>query len=208
MRSNTITEKPIYNGLAVKASPGYGLHTEILQDNERVMREALHDHSKVFAIMLTVKHPDDREYATDNKNWSRAVKSVVGKLERKKLDPLYAWCIEKNHGDVNHHYHMLMLLNGHKTQDARGHRSMFAKTWANTIEVDSADELVHCSDGGNLRGGTVLKRGDEETFNSVFEHASYLAKTRSKGNIPPGVRQYGSSNTRNKHRGRRIEHGE
>jgi len=166
-----------------------GNYQEILQSINKLLTTMTNKHNKVLFVRFDITYPQEGLYPNDNKLLSRFIEALKVHCKRKNLDPHYLWVREQASSD-HPHYHVILLLNGNKTQNPRGIFNKASELWGNCLDVD-ASGLVHY--------GTYLmiKRNTPEfnqTFQDCFSHASYLAKAYSKGSAPQGVREMGMSN--------------
>ncbi len=192
MRRSKITEDPKIHEKPVNAGPGKPVHGEIVDGVNTVMEDYLERHNKAYAFMLTLNYPDGGEHPDTNTACRKFLKTFKTDRARHKLDPAYVWVTEKG---KNIHHHVAVFLNGNKTMAPHNHLEVAKRIWANTLKRPSADGLVNLCGNNHIRGHLIL-RGDSAAEADAFHHLSYLAKTRSKDEVPEGVRHWGRTRTR------------
>ncbi|MBU1387741.1 MAG: inovirus Gp2 family protein [Proteobacteria bacterium] len=185
-----------------------GFYINILDSLQRLFNTMFYRHSQVFVIRLDLTYPTGIQYPHDNVLFSRFIEALTlycKRIRKSKrtgnlvgdYDPMYLWTREDS-GTGQHHFHILLLLNGNKIQNGRGISEKAKELWNGCLGVH-AEGLVHlCMPGGayDQYGGVKLVRGSidfPELFENVFKWTSYLAKVYSKGNGPKHVKEYGMS---------------
>ena len=97
---------------------------------------------------------------------------------------------------MNHHYHLILLIDSSQTQQYRHHLERAERIWNQVIGFPEAKGLVNFCEkdkhGNPQKNGIKIRRNDSETFNAVYNWASYLAKINTKGTAPVGVREWGA----------------
>lgn len=119
------------------------------------------------------------------------------KLERTKQNELHPWflhAIEKSSDRENleyEHLHILVLLNGNRTQKIQNHWKALEKIWYKQLEFDYNRNkgLVQLPKKNNdqFYNGTMLCRNSStflDEFIDVFRFSSYLIKKEQKDNVP------------------------
>ena len=100
-----------------------------------------------------------------------------------------------------HHYHCVYLLDGNKTASPHNHLKKAEELWVKAVGAPEGTKglVDYCDkarDGSPQRNAIMLRRISDkvvENYDEAFYHASYLAKIRTKGHAPKGVRQYGGT---------------
>ena len=199
---NTTLHSTSYNGHQLMTSARYepAFYLPILQNTEALLNDMIARHSQVFVMMLVLKFPYDshREYQKDNALLSRFLEAFTRNLDRAGYDPKYLWVREESSYDQVH-YHLMIMVNGNKIQDAYGKLLIKAQElWGNCLGVDGPGYVHHCRTGDyvNEYGGIKIRRNSPEfqqNYANCFHWASYLAKCSGKENTPSYVNRYGYS---------------
>lgn len=177
-----------------------GFHIVILEKIASILQYMVSKHNKVFFTMFVLKYPAGFVYMDPSSNslLSRFLESLILAYKRKGCDPKYLWVREQsNTGQF--HYHLMLLFDGNKIQNAYGVLDYATRLWANCLMVENGKGLVHlCEPGGDKfrYGGIMIRRFEweyETDYKKCFEAASYLAKRYSKGQSPAYVNEYGMS---------------
>lgn len=119
--------------------------------------------------------------------------------EQNKLHPCYLYAIEKssenknieNERDHYEHLHILLLLNGNRTQNIQNHLKALEKIWYKQLGIDYNLNrgLVQLPkrNNGEFYNGTMICRNSPaflDEFVDVFRFSSYLIKKEQKDNVP------------------------
>lgn len=203
MRKSNVITGPHYRGYPLLESNkmGIGVHQEILDKVQAILRTMTSSHNKVFFMRFDVRFPQQGGYPQDNRLFEGFIASFVKNLKRHGLSPMYLWVREQSSNAYQHHYHCCLWLNGSLTQSTYSHLLKAEELWAKALCLPKGtkgliDYCDHSWDGQCQPNGIMIRRGSsdfESKFNQCFEWSSYLAKTVTKGNCPPGVRQFGCS---------------
>ena len=148
---------------------GLGHYLPQLEQTVGQMDAMLSHHSKVLVVRT-----DLHLYvgSDDNKPMSDFIRRL-----RKKLSSMghkhfgYIWCREQNVSDVQH-YHLAVMVDGNKMRHPHhliGLIEYFWETWG------------HVKPYVPQNCYSLIKRGDDEAFQKVFDRLSYLAKVATKG---------------------------
>lgn len=177
-----------------------GFYTEILEPIDSLMEHMVGKYSQVLFVRFDLTYPanTDFSYQNDNNLFSRFIGSLTRQCKRWGFDPQYLWARELSPHTGQFHYHVMMLLNGRKIQDANIIFNHAIKLWNGYFGRDSKGGLVHkCKEGKYIQYGGIKIRRNAPDFPQVldncFERASYLAKCYTKGQSPAGVNEFGSS---------------
>ncbi|UDQ99430.1 inovirus-type Gp2 protein [Lentisphaerota bacterium WC36G] len=175
-----ITIEKFFNGKPINTGDRKKLpcYISILEKIEALMNQAVAKHSKVLFFRMDLRFPDQSYYTDHNNILSNFLESFMRNLERQGLDPHYIWVREQN-SSFNPHYHVVIMLNGHKTQSSYKHIKIANKLWSKNLGFADIyyGLLYHCND---FMSQVMIMRNKIETFNDAFYWASYLAKTHSK----------------------------
>jgi len=191
-----------YNGMQLSCSVknNNGFYTEILEAIQSAFEYMLDKHSKVFFTSFVIKFPTGSEYANlwDNSLFSRFIEALILDCKRKGYGQIYLWTREwSTTGQV--HYHLILLFNGNKIQNAYGVLEKATKLWQGCLGVTNGKGLVHLCEQGdseNGYGGVNIRRHEarfQENYHKCFELASYLAKRYSKDNVSIYTNQFSRS---------------
>lgn len=194
MKYNNIIEQPAYHGQPIKAAPGYGVHSEILNTSEAILKDIENKHGKVFVLFVTLKFPSSHQYPPNNSNIHQFMNNMRCLWRSRRLANAYIWVREQSDSAACQHYHLCVLFDGNKTQRHHKHVEDMTRLWAAELGLPSAAGLVdcRCQIGWNA---IMIRRGSDDysdSYSRCFEHLSYFAKTSQK-NTPTGVRGYGAS---------------
>lgn len=188
--------------------------TRLLDDQVSAMTER---HSKVLPVRADFRFPQDYGQDGSNREMQRLLKNTVQHYRNQKVECCYAAVREQNVSD-HPHYHALFLLDGNKVQSPYGVAHKAQELWKDIVS-SPADGLVDfCKPQptnpipplrmirrpSSKAGGDVLARqqGEYETaIRITLQHGEYLAKERTKGNAPAGVREVLASQVRKKGKG-------
>ena len=170
-----------------------GYYQEVIKATKNLFSTMANKHNKVLPIRLDLTYPQYSDYPNDKVLLSRFIESLILHCKRKGLDPHYLW-VREQASSKNHHYHVILLLNGNKIQNPHGVYNKATELWGKGLNTDAAG-LVHY-------GTHIMIRRNapdfEQTYHDALSLASYLAKAYSKGNAPKGAREMGMSNLKNR----------
>lgn len=142
----------------------------------------LSHHSKVLMYRLDFRLYDCTE---SNEVMSSFLRRYLKTLRRaSNINRVaYVWCREQYKAD-HQHYHSAFIVDGNKHQYP-------------SLLIDQARLHWEDRDIGTLsipkQCYTMLRRGDDEAYQRVFERLSYLAKVFSKGTRSDTVNDYSTS---------------
>ena len=172
----------------------YQVLEEMNESIHELMKSYMERHSKVLPVRCDIRYPQDYEGRRDNKDISTLMSRVSQTCRRKSLDPAYVWVREQNESE-SPHFHVLILLNGHKSQNPYGVFNTVEKHWRNIIGSKQEGLIHHCNtnpDGSYRQNGELMHRA-EGIPEHVERQVSYMAKPSSKGEPKDGLRDYGMS---------------
>ncbi len=204
MLNNNITYNQYYNGnqILTNAQEGLGCYYEILNRLDMVFNDMTSQYSRVFFMRADLKFPIDFHYINNNHYLERFLHNFSRHLKNKGINHKYLWVRELTKtGGI--HYHLVFLMEGHKTISTFKHFQNMEHTWARVLGITSALGLVdHCTvrrDGTRQNNGLMITKdvyGNlSQEYGVAFEWASYLAKVNTKS-ASEGVRSFGSSSLR------------
>ena len=195
------TYQPMFQNYPIQANPdlNQGCRTDILTRLLQLMTSMNAAHCKVLFIRFDVRFPQNYFPPSDNSIFQRFFENFIRHLQRDNLDPHYLWVREQS-WEKHQHYHIVLLLDGNKTQSIYGHLKLAESLWSRALGLsDAAGLICYCTesrDGTTQTNGLMLKRDDpgfQNTFSTCVEWGSYLAKTNTKGNAPARVREWGGT---------------
>ena len=202
-RSN-LTHDDSYRGLPIRPD-SHGNCLDILECTHRLMADMLSRHSRVFGGMLTLNFPRGTGYLPNNDHMIQFMDRFATYLNSRGIDYAYVWAREQAEPGAQHHYHLLLMLDGDKTWAFYGgHLETASRMWAEVVGVPK-EGLVHLSEwdeAGDDRfpyvrnGGVMVRRSDpgfKEALGLLFERFSYVAKQSTKEGTPRNVRRFASS---------------
>lgn len=127
----------------------------------------------------------------------------IKKLKRKKLDPFYLCACERSQDASYEHYHLLLLLDGNKTNNVWGHLEELTKIWSANLELSTEENggLVQKSkirnkNDGSAYNGFLLNRTSVDFLSNLLEvlnFSKYLLKPEGKENVAFRKKITGSS---------------
>jgi hypothetical protein len=168
-----------------------GFHNEISTKIKSVADYMIDRFSRVYIVRFDIRFPREGYYEVDNKALSVFMNRFKKELKDQGLSPICGWSREQNPDNPHHHYHCLLLLNGHKTYKSHYHLALAEKLWRATIKYDGFGNLIH--DAGD---GMIMRNGSGFEYDKAINlhWVNYLAKVHTKGNVPKGTRQFGGLN--------------
>ena len=125
----------------------------------------------------------------------------IKKLKIKKLDPQYLCACEKSEDASYEHYHLLLLLDGNKTNNVWGHLEELTKIWSGNLGLSTEENrgLVQKSKirkNGSTYNGFLLNRTSVDFLSNLLEvlnFSKYLLKPEGKENVAFRKKITGSS---------------
>ena len=206
-RKRNLTTKPTYHAYPILTDEKKGLaaDTDILSNIEAQFRYAERTKSKAYFMRFDLHFPQEGiAVPPDNRHFSTFMSRFMKTLSRQDLMPQYFAVREQSRREEGrHHYHVMMFLDGQKTQSTHNHLATAERLWANALGLPPQDGgyglVDHCNslrrEDGLMPNGIRLDRnsysaGDRRDW--CFRWASYLAKVNQK-NTPKGQREYFAS---------------
>ena len=198
----------------------YPVMPKLNQKAQELLENYTERHSKVLAIRFDLRYPDkyqqhkgdpnQTELATDKEEMStmdngdicKTISALNKYFGRKGLDPAYLWVREQKTSEA-HHYHAMLLLNGHKTQNPYEAFSKAEALWQKTIGSEQKGLIHYCNknpDGSYRKNGEVFRRS-EGIPEHVQRQISYMVKPSGKGEPKDGLRDFGMSRLKGKKKG-------
>ena len=185
--SNLFNNRPINTGKYNE----YQCIKEYLQKIDSLMANALQKHSKVMMFRMDLRFPVAAHCLVDHATLvSNFIESLTRNLKYNKLDPYYLWTREQE-GSINPHYHLMILVDGHKNQKPHKSLNLAQELWSKQFTIlncQGVNNLVYMCDYQCC----MINRNSQESINKAFYWASYLAKVNTK-TITSSYRSIGHS---------------
>ncbi|WP_417559215.1 YagK/YfjJ domain-containing protein [Marinomonas sp.] len=142
----------------------------------------LSHHCKVMVYRLDFRLYD---YTSSNKVMSTFLKRYTQTLQRTSSinRVAYLWCREQHKAD-HQHYHAAFIVDGNKHQRP-GLLINQARRYWDDRDIGTLSIPKQCY--------KILRRGDNEAYQQVFERLSYIAKVFSKGTRGNTINDYSTS---------------
>ena len=167
-----------------------GFYLQILTKIDDQLSAMLSHHCKVLVFRLDLRlhgqGNDNQVMTTFIKPYRKRLQKGLG-LSRVG----YVWCREQVKAK-QHHYHLVVVVDGNKHQRA-GKLISLAKDYWDDLDIGSIGIPENCY--------SVIRRGNSEAYQLAFERICYLAKVHSKS---PNQRNASA----NDYEGSRIKHKE
>ena len=164
----------------------------------------INHHNKVLFIRFDIRFPNGYPHDGNNHEISSLLRRLRENLGYSSVEVQYTWVRERV-GSPLPHYHVAMLVDGSKIQNPMGILLEADRIWNHTIGYGGTG-LVNfcCHDGGvghvMLRRPSSVAEGEaletaqcqfRDAYDDAMRRIMYLAKSYSKGNTPPRVREFG-----------------
>ena len=185
-----------FKDYALPSNHSDGYAEEIMIAGERQLSYAVHKHSQVFVVHLTLTFPQSVlvDCYTDNSCFQFFVVNYVRYLGFNKYDPGYLWVREIAPSSMRPHYHLLLFLNGHNIQlfdsmEISQVRMYWQRALQRFFGIYEPVSPVHVATD-NFK----VFRSCPETFRrAIEEKVSYISKLYSKDFTGRYVRTWGQS---------------
>lgn len=151
------------------------MNRKIVKALNKIMTNYIDNHSKTWVQRIDVTPPKGMAQEVISDFNHRFIE-----CEKKQgFDPAYVIVREIGKKGTMH-YHMVLFLNGQKTQNTHVHFENAKKIRDKVIPGGS---INYCNDGH--KNGTMINRNDPDLTNllDVERQSSYLAKTDEKQNV-------------------------
>lgn len=210
MRNERITYGEQYHGHPIMTSKErqLGCKESILQKIDQLMTDMSNRHSKVFFMRYDVRFPQGYDYPNDNELFSQFQESFIKNRKREGYDPAYI-AVRECSREKHQHYHVALLLDGHKTQNIHDHIQTAERLWEKTLNLPPKcentgratsygliDDCMRTRQGQPQENGVMLRKDDpeyERKYDQCFRRCSYLAKVNQKDSSPKHQRELFSS---------------
>ncbi|EGQ8608271.1 inovirus Gp2 family protein [Vibrio parahaemolyticus] len=147
-----------------------GIIQEVLNKSYRLIDIMLSYYSKVTAVLVQLHQAQSTE---DNKLLTRMVQKLKGKLKKHyKCEIGYFWVREQDKAE-SHHYHMVIMLNGHKCQQSTLVDKVVQEAWQ-SIHPDNFSFRVR------NRIYRIHRNGNGHELRALRMRLSYMAKKEGK----------------------------
>jgi hypothetical protein len=206
MPRKNITREDSYKGLSILGNPKDGCYIDILEAIRVRMENMVTRHCKVFGGLLTLNLPSGSGSVPDSDYVIGFAKALSRYLEGCSIEYHYVWAREQPTKDGQPHWHVLLLLDGNRTQSFYSrHLHTVGRLWAESLRIERGDGFAHLStwvessdpDYPYVRnGGVMIVRSSPDfqaAYGVLFKRASYLAKVDTKKFTPRGLRKYSPS---------------
>ena len=180
---------------------GLSCNTEILREIKRQFDYAEESKSKVYFFRYDARFPENM-HPKGNEIFSDFQANFMKNLSRQGLKPQYV-AVREQSTEKHQHYHVVVLLDGQKTQSIHNHIQTAERLWDSALGLEPRengygliDDCTTSRTGEKQVNGVMLRADDpdmESKKDDCFRRASYLAKTNSKGNAPKFKREMFSS---------------
>ena len=157
-----------------------GCYITILRAIHAQSKNMLSHYHKVYALRLDLSINIERWKEGHISKLLKNVKYHV-KKQYKTSHLGYVWVRETNL-DGKHHFHLLILIDGHKVNRSKGVFDIIDRQWR---------KLGHARIW-NVKGHTLTTTVDD-TFKDAYHHFSYLAKIHTKDQQPPNKNNFNAS---------------
>jgi len=187
-------------------------HEDILNELIKRIDHMISRHNKVLVVRLDARFPVGFISDGGNGEISRLLKSLKEFCNDMGIECHDVWVREKDSGSPNHHYHIVLMLDGSRIQNADDLLRRADATWSNLFGGSFQNRIHFCRqdrDGKKVSGGVMIRRVSsmatgQEKINQEQESqaerdaaiymVSYLAKNVTKEDqLPHRVRRYGCS---------------
>ena len=155
-----------------------------------------------------VRFPQGYDYPNDNELFSQFQESFIKNRKREGYDPAYI-AVRECSREKHQHYHVALMMNGHKTQNIHDHIQTAERLWEKTLNLPPKydntgratsygliDDCMRTRQGQPQENGVMLRKDDpeyERKYDQCFRRCSYLAKVNQKDASPKHQREVFSS---------------
>ncbi|WP_434930704.1 YagK/YfjJ domain-containing protein [Shewanella sp. HL-SH5] len=127
----------------------------------------LSHYSKVFSVRVDL-HP--KGYSADNKEICQFLTEQVNKLSKRYNCKIQYLCAREQHQSYKQHYHLALMLSGHKIQHPKKLLSLLQSDWE---KLGGSVALVDYP-------FNIMLRGNKASLKQTIYRLSYLAKEATK----------------------------
>ncbi len=168
-RRKTTTENQI-NGMRVNADENHPVCVEPVIEYQKRLNYMNQRHAQTFVAHCEARFPKETIADTSNVAIVNSMRKFHQKMNREKIDVQTGWTRE-NKNSRNQHYHIGIICDGTKVQDARRIGGWFNGIWSREVGGDPEANLIQicaanpgCDPDAELRTGIKIRRNstDEE----------------------------------------------
>jgi len=178
-----------------------GCYEEILERAKDLLDFMTSRHNRVFMTTFVLKYPpySTSHYPQDNSLLTAFLESFKLDCKRSGYPAKHLWVRESSKETGNFHYHVMMLFDYDLIYRAYPLLQKASMLWQSYLNVEGYGgyvELCSWPTTYDQYGGVKIMKNDPsfpQAYNRCFEQASYMAKCYSKGDLPPYVKGFGSS---------------
>lgn len=200
-----ITLDSYYQGSAINTGQGQlGCNTDILDRIKERLDYMIAKHCKVFFMRMDVTAPLNYDSSFVNNAFKNFLQAFLQYARRDKIIETQLVWKKEQLTSSNPHWHLVIFMNGSKTQNIYGHISKAKEIWARFLDIPSAEGYIHYCPKAPARlgelfpktfgNGIMLQRskGDfQYRYEYVYWWASYLAKASGSENLASNQRSFG-----------------
>lgn len=178
---------------------GYEYRVDILSCIQERLHHVLQSNRKVMVVRFDMRFPRDYPHNGRNDEISEMMRRLTDHYNYHGVKMSYIWAREQNTSDVPH-YHVIVFVTGSYVRDGW---SLVRKSihYYNGIVGGNYGACIHHCHTREGNGEIIIRQPSSPAEeiqvaaqrDAVLEWASYLAKTRTKGNAPYRVREYQGS---------------
>ena len=201
MRPFLRTNERNHNNLPILNQSNSGYSEEILDKLFSLLLTYMAKHCKGLFIRFDLHFEQTTVVDPSNHTLDRFLQLYKLRLRRQGLDPMLLWVREQSNEDRSQHYHLIVLVDGNKTQNAFPHLELAKEVWGNVnMKNENSSTVNFCTQdryGNPQVNGIMIRRSPDgiiQEFKRCYQWGSYLAKFETKGLAPMGVRETGCSN--------------
>ena len=159
-------------------------------------------------LYYDVRFPQGYDYPNDNELFSLFQESFIKNRKRAGYDPAYI-AVRECSREKHQHYHVVLMMDGHKTQSPHDHIQTAERLWEKTLNLPPKcdhtgratsygliDDCMRNRQGQPQENGVMLRKDDpeyERKYDQCFRRCSYLAKVNQKDASPKHQRELFSS---------------
>jgi hypothetical protein len=181
--------------------------TDILTRINSMLDAMIDKHNKVFVVRIDIRFPLHYEISPDKNPITEFYRRMMVYYKYHKIDAVY-FSARERHTSHHPHYHSFILFDGNKVENGWGVQQKAAEIWQSLVGEGGAPNVQLCLTFEGL-SGIMLRRpstlyGDDlsnpqsiqfhTTKQVILDWLSYLAKTFTKGDVPPHTKEFHGSN--------------
>ncbi len=160
-----------------------GVMNEVLKKSFRLVDKMLGYYSKVTAVLIQLHQA---QATADNKLLTIMIQRLKKALKSHyQCEVGYFWVREQNKAD-SQHYHVIILLNGHKCQQSKMVDILTEKVWKKIHPDNFSFKLRN-------RIYRIHRHTNKSELRALRMRMSYMAKREGKSNNPLNTHDYGLS---------------